>query len=393
VGLANRLAELRGPVQPRPLDARALAALAANPGCRRRSLLDAAGVDKGAVAAALGAPAPFGQSQFAFARGHSFEARVTADGCAELLRLLGAAEGERAELPDLRGAGPAERLARTRQALADAAGDGGTGGWTLLVHPLLSLDVAGSAAHLEPDVIAVRPDGLAVVVEVKSFPMLDGSADAAKAGAAARQAAVYVLALERLGGRPPGHRVLLVCPRDFSNQPTAAWLDVRKQLAVTRRQLDRMTRVADIAAALPPGTTFDLRLGPDGRTPTRPAADLGDHLDTVPAAYSPDCRTVCELADHCRSHARAAGSVELLGRGVRAELGDLRTIADVLRAARGEAYGAPGTCGETDAYGDPAAYGKAAAPADPADPAVAALRRAHALRAEALAQAAPGGAR
>jgi hypothetical protein len=365
-GLGARLAELRGPVPPRPLDARALAALAANPGCRRRSLLDAAGVDKGAVAAALGAPAPFGQSQFAFARGHSFEARVTADRCAELLRLLGAAEGDRAELPDLRGAGPEERLARTRRALADAAD--GPGHWTLLVHPLLSLDVAGAAAHLEPDVIAVRPDGGAVVVEVKSFPMLDGSADAAKAGAAARQAAVYVLALERLGGRPPGHHVLLVCPRDFSNQPTAAWLDVRKQLAVTRRQLDRMTRVADIAAGLPPGTTFDLRLGPDGRTPTRPAADLGAHLGAVPAAYSPDCRTVCELADHCRSRARAAGSVEMLGRGVRAELGDLRTVADVLHAAHGPA----------DAYGDPAA---------PADPAVAALRRAHALRTEALARA------
>ncbi|MYV52475.1 hypothetical protein GT042_08155, partial [Streptomyces sp. SID3212] len=34
--LRQRLAELRGPaVAPHPLDARALAALAANPGCRR----------------------------------------------------------------------------------------------------------------------------------------------------------------------------------------------------------------------------------------------------------------------------------------------------------------------------------------------------------------------
>ncbi len=41
----QRLAELRGgpDVPQRPLDARALAALAANPGCRRRALLDGAG--------------------------------------------------------------------------------------------------------------------------------------------------------------------------------------------------------------------------------------------------------------------------------------------------------------------------------------------------------------
>ncbi|MGW2947489.1 hypothetical protein ACWDAF_38260, partial [Streptomyces sp. NPDC001226] len=58
--LRQRLADLRGPsVPPKPLDARALAALAANPGCRRRALLDGAGVDKAALAGALGAPSAF----------------------------------------------------------------------------------------------------------------------------------------------------------------------------------------------------------------------------------------------------------------------------------------------------------------------------------------------
>lgn len=87
--LRQRLADLRGPaVPPRPLDARALAALAANPGCGRRALLDGAGVDKTALAAALGSPAAFGQSQFAIIRGNSFEAKVKGDGGAELLRLV-----------------------------------------------------------------------------------------------------------------------------------------------------------------------------------------------------------------------------------------------------------------------------------------------------------------
>ncbi|ARZ69981.1 hypothetical protein SMD11_4378 [Streptomyces albireticuli] len=139
---------------------------------------------------------------------------------------------------------------------------------------------------------------------------------------------------------------------------------MRKQLATTRRQLARLTRVEDIAAALPEGTTFDLRLADDGRTATRPVAELAAAVEAAPAAYAPECLAACELAFHCRARARAADVVETLGRGVRGELGGLATVGAVLAAARGEE-------------------------GDPADPAVAALRRAAALRAEALA-APPG---
>ena len=52
----NRLDELRGPMPPHPHNARTIAALAANPGCARRGLMDAAGVDKGAVGPASGLP-------------------------------------------------------------------------------------------------------------------------------------------------------------------------------------------------------------------------------------------------------------------------------------------------------------------------------------------------
>lgn len=359
--LRRRLAELRGPaVAPHPLDARALAALAANPGCRRRALLDGAGVDKSALATALGSPAPFGQSQFAFMRGNAFEAKVKADGGTELMRLLAerlgdgvpAPEPGEVLVPDLAAAGPEGRTARTALALREATE---AGAWALLDHPLLALEVAGSPAYLEPDAVVVRPDGRWTVVEIKSFPMIDGSADAAKVGAAARQAAVYVLALDRVVGRTPGaevgDRVLLVCPRDFSNLPTASVVDVRKQLSVTRRQLARLTRIEDIAAALPEGTTFDVG--------SRSGAELTAAVESVTAAYAPECLAACELAFHCRSRAREAGAVEALGRSVRGELGGLTTVADVLAAAHGEA-------------------------GDPVDPTVAALRRAAALRAEAL---------
>ena len=364
--LRHRLAELRGPDVPaQPLDARALAALAANPGCRRRSLLDGAGVDKTALALSLGAPSGFGQSQFAFMRGNAFEARVKADGGAELLRLTHQRLGGGAEpvpgasaVPDLAAAGPEGRSARTALALREATA---SGGWTLLDHPMLALDVAGTPAFLEPDAVVVHPDGGWTVVEIKSFPKIDGSADAAKVGAAARQSAVYALALERVAARidPPAvirHHILLVCPKDFSNLPTASAIDVRKQLSVTRRQLARLTRVEDIAAELPEGTTFDVR---------RPAAELSAAVEAVPAMYAPECLSACELAFHCRTRAREEGEVTALGRSIRGELGGLTSIDDVLSAASG-------TTG------------------DPDDPTVATLRRASRLRAEALTGEAAG---
>ncbi|MEU6470557.1 hypothetical protein ABZ927_38685 [Streptomyces massasporeus] len=361
--LRQRLAELRGDVPAKALDARALAALAANPGCARRAILDGAGVNKAALASALGSPSAFGQSQFALTRGNAFEAKVKADGGAELLRLVhdkldrSAEPPADARVPDLTAAGPQGRTARTELELREAAAH--PGAWTLLDHPMLALDVAGSPAFLEPDAVVVHPDGSWTVVEIKSFPLLDGSADPAKVGAAARQAAVYVLALEevaaRLGaeGAPPPrvrHRVLLVCPRDFSNLPAASAVDIRKQRAVTARQLARLTRIEDIADALPEGTCF---------SPELPAEELTAAVESVPATYAPECLSACELAFHCRARSRQEGAVTSLGRPVRAELGGLTTVEDVLAAARGEA-------------------------GDPDDPAVAALRRAAALRAEAL---------
>lgn len=219
---------------------------------------------------------------------------------------------------------------------------------------MITLDVAGSPAFLEPDAVVVHPDGSWTVVEIKSFPMLDGSADPAKVGAAARQAAVYVLALEEIAARldpapPVRHRVLLVCPKDFSNLPTASAVDVRKQRAVTRRQLARLTRIQDIADALPDGTCFSPSCPPS----SSPRPSRRFPRCTRPSAWPPASwpSTAVTVPARRRGH--------LLGRSVRAELGGLTTVEGVLAAARGEA-------------------------GDPRDPAVAALRRAAELRAEAL---------
>lgn len=370
--LRRRLAALRGPGRwPRPLDSRALTALAANPGCDRRAVLDSAGVDKAALASALGAPANFGQSQFAFARGHTFEARATRDGGAELLRLLCARTGQsppepdQLSCPDLSAEGPAGRLARTREALTEAGAepdtepDAGAGGWSVLLHPMVSLEVAGAPVYLEPDALVVAPDGDVTVVEIKSFPILDGSAAPSKVGAAARQSAVYGLALAALGVRVV-ESTLLVCPKDFSNLPTAALVDMRKQLATVRRQLRRLTRVDQLTATLPEDTSFDLDLPPER---------LAAAVAAVPATYAPECLAGCDLAFHCRARAREASEPTVLGRGTRAELGGLETVKAALEAAHA---GPPAQRRDTGSSVD--------------DPAVAALQRAARLRAEALGQ-------
>jgi len=126
--------------------------------------------------------------------------------------------------------------------------------------------------------------------------------------------------------------VLLVCPKDFSNRPVAVPVDVRRELSTTRRQLSRMTRVEELLAALPEGVTFDL-VRDDSGAPTRPVGELAEAVAAVPAAYGPECISTCELGFHCRAQARCAGAVEQLGRGVRGELGSLRTVEAALAAA------------------------------------------------------------
>ncbi|MEV0002280.1 hypothetical protein AB0H28_08340 [Micromonospora sp. NPDC050980] len=325
--MEDRLGEIRGGGPPRRHNARTVAALTGNPGCTRRAVLDSAGVDKPALAQRLGFPARFGRSRFAITRGNAFEAQLKADGGGELLRLV----AERLGVPVPAGAtwtdlgGDDDRPERSRAALT-ASGDGPA----LFDHPLLGLDVAGRRVHLEPDLVAARLAGRYHVVEIKSFPLIDGQADPAKVAAAAIQSAVYVLALRELlaaEGRDPelvAHEVVLICPRDFGNRPVASLLDVRKQLLVLRRQLARMARVDDLLATVPVGFTAD---------PTADPAALAAALRRVPARYAPDCLAVCELAYFCRHEAR--GHTGALGRPVREALGGVVEVADVLALAEG----------------------------------------------------------
>jgi hypothetical protein len=342
----TRLSAIRGSVPARNHDARTIAALTSNPGCARRAIMDAAGIDKHRLASYTGFAAPSGQSRFAITRGNAFEAQVKANGCAELLRLLRDQLGlpipevSYDDLEEVGGNTNRElRHARTRSLLARAAASGADAG-TLFDHPLLQLMVGGHPVYLEPDLIAFRLHGRFHVVEMKSFPVIDGQADADKVAAAAAQSAVYVLALRELlaglgiGPDAVAHEVYLICPENFSNRPAATVLDVRKQLTVIRRQLSRLDRIDSLLAQLPPQLSFDLDLDPAG-VPHRSPDGVAAAVRTVEARYAPECLATCEMCFFCRHEAQ--GSTAILGRAARDELGGVEYVASVLYLARGPA--------------------------------------------------------
>ncbi|KUL36794.1 hypothetical protein [Actinoplanes awajinensis] len=322
----TRLDQLRGPAnKAKRHNARTISALTGNPGCDRRAVLDAAGIDKVKLAEVIGFPGRFGQSRFALTRGNAFEARLKADDCALLRSVLGAGDAELgyqdlgADSDDTLG----DRHDRTVKLLAEAKA-------ALIDHPLLTLEVAGQTVYLEPDLVAYAHHGRLQVVEIKSFAIVDGQAESAKVSAAATQAAVYVLALRDLLGRlgmDPllvDHEVVLVCPENFAMRPMAVKLDVRKQLSTLRRQLSRLASVGELIDALPPGLTFDL---------ARPAEELTASLGEVTPRYAPECLSTCELSMFCRDE--ATGTTGSLGRPVREALGGIESVHEVLALASG----------------------------------------------------------
>lgn len=345
--LNDRLAALRGPAPAKGHDARTLAALTANPGCNRRALLDAAGIDKDAIAVHLGKPRPLAKSSLALRSGATFEQQVKADGCAELLRLLRDVldlplpEAAHTDLAVVgtQDASPQVRYIHTRNAVLEALRSTSPAR-TLLDHPILQLTVAGHPVYLEPDVVAFQIDGVFHIIEIKSFAVVDQQASGTKVAAAVTQAAAYVLALrellaeEGIDADRVSHDVILVTPRNFTRRPTISVVDARKKIAALTRQLDRLTRVEPLLDALPARITLDLVLDQDKR-PTRDPKELTAALQTTTTRYTPACRHFCDLAYVCRGEARDDGSIDVLGSDISDDLGGIDHIGTALRLADG----------------------------------------------------------
>lgn len=332
-------------------NARTTAAMLSNPGCQRRAVLDAARVDLRGLAERVGAPMPFGQSPFAIGQGNRFERRIKEDDHAELATalndLLGIFEGldglrsvslERVGKLDGRKLieARAERTAEVLVRIADNDPDAPH----VVDHGVTTLTVGGRPVYLEQDALAFREGEQLRVCEIKGFPIIDGSADARKVGAAARQTAVYVASIQdtlQAEGYDPelvSSEVVLVCPKNFSLKPIAVRVDVAREVRSLRRQLRRRETVDHLltdAVERARGASIDLPhlLGRAGDDPEDPTTAI-EVLDLLPYRYDPTCLSNCDLARHCQGCARSEGDPGLLGGEVAGLLGGVATLHDAL---------------------------------------------------------------
>jgi len=356
-GVAAALADLRGNLPSKAPNARHLAAIRDNPACNARRVLDAAAIDKSRIAAVLGRPMPEGQSVFALQRGNRFERLVKEDNYAELIRLLrekGYPVDAVRVLP-LRDMYPIDprrpdialgkRAAETRSAIV-AMAEGRDDAYNLIDGGALQWDFGGAVARLEADGIAWRIGDLIRVIEIKSFPVVDGRADSEKVGSAAWQSAVYVAALVDLvegAGLDPGivsTEILLIAAKNTSLVPTIVPVDVSRHVRHLRRMLARRETIPTILEALPDGVTLDT----EGIDEQAAGEHVSGVLEALGTNYLPSCLSGCPLAFHCRDRARSAGDPACLGANVRASLGAVRSLDRALELADG----APPDSSESD---------------------------------------------
>jgi hypothetical protein len=343
------LTQLRGTLPGGRANARTVAALTENPGCTRRRVIDSAGIRADQLAKRTGHPTVRGQSPFAIASGTMFEWRLKDGSRYELLfevlkeRLdFDAATARVLDINRAPGkigseAWLIERAKQTDEALA-AMARGDSGAPNLVDHPVLTFDLAGIRMYLEPDALAFRIEERLEVVEVKSYAVIDDQADPSKVASTAGQAAVYVLALrsamERLGLDPDlvAWSAILIAPRNFSRQPTAHRLPLRKKAGAIARVLASLPSTLEVLRTLPTGFT----LGPHA-DPDRLAEHTVQALGKIPALYVPECLASCDLAEFCRGEAITRDDVGRIGRLARDTLAGVSSLSDALRLARAPA--------------------------------------------------------
>ena len=330
---------VRGPLPVRRMSARSTAALLDNPGCVRRSVLDSANVDTARMAAALGGEPQFGQSPFALGRGNRFEARVKENNYAELIKVLRSVGFDLpSTLASVKIVAPpspdameirAEKTRSVLRSIADSAPDAPN----IIDHGVTQLRVGSSTVYLEQDALAFRQGDRLRICEMKSFPIVDGSADAEKVGVAARQSAVYVASLQDtladMGLDPlfVSAEIILICPRNYSVRPTAEVVDVGRELRSLRRQLRRRDGIESQIADLDFSVISLKSMGSE-------ELHASNLVDALPKRYVPECISRCDLARVCRAEAQAAGDPQLLGADATNLLAGLGSLAEAVELAK-----------------------------------------------------------
>ena len=340
-----------------PLNARRVAGALEAPGCQRRTALDAAAVNLERLGSLISGASRDRQSPFALTRGNQFEQQVVANGMAEIVSLarrhLGleipevrqhdlSASALREAYPGVTGTRMNERRALlTRQRVEEMLTDP-TQAYNLIRHAMTCLDFGGETVYLEQDVLAFAVDGRLHVVEIKSYPRIDGRADPTKASATVRQTAVYVLSLQQLVieiGAPPdvvNPTTMIVLPENLSFRPTAATLDIGMYVRRLRRQLASVPRAAEILDAVPTGTRLPAHPSDEANAEdwAAAAAAAREALTPLPSRFTDGCVS-CPLFHHCRHEAELHRSTARLGSAVAAACGNVTDIVAALDLAKG----------------------------------------------------------
>lgn len=354
-GTPPALAAFLGGNRPAPLSARSITASLEVPGCTRRAVFDAAGLPLDRVASLLDCPSGE-QAAHAFRRGNQFENRVMENNAAELIALLRqhlnlaidrvrvvdvSAEqvridhGTNRNINRLRTLLTRQHLQRMLEGEPDAP--------TLLRHAMTTLSIGGTTAYLEQDALAVVADGAVHVIEMKSFPKLDGRADPVKADAARRQAAVYALSLletaAELGLQDSvvSTSALLVIPENFSLNPVAHLVDLTRQIRRLRHQLSQRPTETELVNLLPAGAVLpDLSTVPEEDGPERDAAKARTRevFTSLPCRFGDAC-IACPAFRFCRDEAQRTNAVAQLGTIAVNACGSVTSVSAALDLAYG----------------------------------------------------------
>ncbi len=321
----SALTALRGAAPERPPNVRSLAMFAANSGCKLATLGFAARVDFNRLLEGTTYEVPFGQSGFAFRRGNTFEQLLRKDGHAPMLGLF-----EKELSYDVRNArvanlkkgfapnkeGMKARALETDRQIGEIVARSKSAP-NLIDGAVLAREVGGVMAYFEADAVAAQFAEPIHVGEVKSFPTVDGQADADKVGAAIAQVSIYILLLRdlvsRLGGNPNdvSSRALLITPKNTGLQPTMAVKEVGREVDRARRILEQAPNVIEVAGSLPQGApTFHSIADPTMTEADRVKAAHG-LADRVGTTFQPSCLASCGMSRLCRE--RACGTPERVG--------------------------------------------------------------------------------
>jgi hypothetical protein len=356
-----------------------LAGFANHGHCPTASLAFAEGYDLDRVLQGTAYADPFGQSEFMFERGRMFERLVKQDAgdghcrygpLLDLLREHLGFDTPDARIVNLRqelGSDMEARARRTRRLLREMA-EGREGFANIVDGAVLQATVAGHLANYEADGLAFRLGGSLRVIEVKSFPVVDGQADPVALAAALDQGGLYIhlvrLALEAEGLDPAlvSDDLVLITPRNVGLTPTLHKRGVGPRIERIRRLLVAVPGHAPTPSG---GQARFATVAPRrGRSAEERIDAALSICDDIGNDYGPACQG-CGLYRLCRDRAFRLGAPALAGHGVARELAG---IASLDRAAE-LADGALPTPLETAAAG--------------------ALRRAADLRDEALARSLP----